>query len=170
MKTLIALSLFCASLGAQTVSVNLSIPMQVSVLADIHQHFISQTTGTLGALAADMDASTATVTVVVSQAALTAQAPVVAVGNSVILGLEPMKVSVVSTVQGGIQLTLLRGGFPSVTMAAHPANTTVALMKYATAWDMLLDEALRPWTLGVIQSLGNKSLTLASGATGSVTP
>src|SRR4051812_15567752 len=105
MKTRIVLTLFAASLSAQTVTVNLAVPMQVAVLGDIHQHFLGQTTGTIGVLSADMDGTTASVTVTLDQSKLTAQAPPYAVGNAVLMGIEPMKITGVA----GQQLTLSRG-------------------------------------------------------------
>lgn len=164
MRNLLTLALFAASAIAQTVTVNLSVPMQASVVADIHQHYISLVAGTLGATSANMDATSTSITITLDQSKLTAAAPVYAVGNAVLLEAEPMTLTAID----GLRLTFARGGFPNVALSTHASGSTVSLLKYASPWAMLMDEALRPWTLAVIQALGPRSATLASGITGSL--
>lgn len=176
MKIILCFAAFCACLSAQNITVHLDVPIPTAVLGDIQQHFLAQTVGTVGTLTGSMDDSTTSVTVTISLPStsdpISARVVVPAtVGAAWVIDAEPMVVASVSAPSNGTQsVTLTRNIIANLPpMSTHSTGATVYALKYSTPWAMLVDEALRPWTLGVIQNLGPRSLTLSSGITGSIT-
>jgi len=167
-RLLIAMFAYAGIVSAQLVTMNIALQVQPSVLVDVQQHYISETSGTMGALVGALDAVTTTATVTVTQAALTQAPPVIGAGGAVVIDTEPMMVSAVFAVSGGIQLTLTRGTFQQFPLLAHLAGATVYALMYPSPYAMVANEALRPWMANIVRGLGSKSATLQSVVTGSV--
>lgn len=162
MKTLLALSFFAASAFAQTTATaTIAVTFSQSVLADLNTHWLDQAAN-IGATAADLDATTASIT-------LSFQMPVtatLAVGNTLLIGSEPMPITSIPDAQ---HVVVQRGLFNTNPMAAHAFGSTVFVLKYQTPFDMIASEALRPYTLKVVDALGPRSMTFRAAASGSVT-
>lgn len=166
MKTLFSALLFTMALSAQTVTVTFS-GFQPAVLTDINQHWLNQAGPVFGASSAALDATTASVTVVVSQASLSALQPIPAVGQSILCDGEPMTVTGISM---QYTLTLGRGVFPIDQLIAHPNGcSALTTLTYVNPWQMMVAEAIRPWAEGLTNQLGSKSVTFGVMATGAIT-
>lgn len=163
---LIAITLICATLaGAQSLTLTLS-GVSAANLLDARTHWIDQASAVAGSTTLDMDATTATVTVTLTRTAAQQLFPIPIVGQSVVIGGEPMACSGVN----GLTLTLQRGTLPmtSTLMAVHTAGTPVLILKYANPWDVLNNEAIRVWMARIAAQLGSRSATFAGVATGTL--
>lgn len=164
---ILALLPFSAALHAQTVTVNLAITVSAQVLTDINTHWLDQTSGSLGTLAAPVSLTDTTVT-------LSSAQPVVP-GSAILVGREPMTVQSVA----GAMLTVTRGEaqttptgatqFPTTVPATHDTGNEVFYLKYTSPWAMLSQEALLDWAQNITKQLGARSATFANSANGSVT-
>ena len=164
---LLALLSFSAALPAQTATVNLTVTVSAAVLTDINTHWLDQTSGSLGTLAAPIALTDTTVT-------LSSALPV-PVGSAILVGSEPMTVQSVA----GAVLTVTRGQsqmtptgatqFPTAAPATHDSGAEVFYLKYTTPWAMLSQEALLDWAQSIAKQLGARSATFANSANGSVT-
>jgi hypothetical protein len=135
-----------------------------SVLQDIHTYWLDQAGPAIGATPADIDATSDTLTVEVSQASLSAAQAMPSVGQTVAIQREPMTVTAVA----GNVLTLTRGASPQSPKAVHPAGSPIAVLTFQSTWDMLTVQAIRPWVQHVAVSLGQRSATFGASATGTI--
>jgi hypothetical protein len=163
-KTLIiTLALCCAALAsAQTINVTIS-GVSPSIVADLNTHWLDQI-ALAGNVVGAIDGTSSTVTITISQSLLSAQAAMPTVGQTVLIGQEPMS----CTAAAGGSYTLQRAVFPLTVLTAHAAGATISILRYASPWDMLSAEALRPWLQGVITQLGTRSATLGATVSGSI--
>lgn len=166
-KLILALLLSVVALSAQNVTASLSITFSQNVLADINTHWMDQTIGSPGTLAADLASTDMTVT-------LSAPAPSISAGTALLIDHEPMTVTAIS----GATLTVTRGQtqttpsgttqFPLAAASAHSSGVQVFILRYPSPWDMVTKEAMLPWTQQVAQQLGTRSATFSSSTNGSV--
>lgn len=146
-------------------TVNIAVSdVSATVIADLRQHWLDQAGAPVANVVGLIDGTTLSVDVVLSQAQLSSQQALPKVGQSVLIDGEPMVV----TAANGNAATLSRGILPMATPVAHLGNAQVQILRYATPWEMVSSEALRPYVQNVISALGARSLTLGGQASGSV--
>lgn len=172
MKTLriLAISLLASfGLAAQTTqTVNLSVTMSAPVLADIHQHWLDQANQQIGTITGALDGATASVTIAISQSTLSQAAPAYKVGDTALIGGDTCAVTAASGEAGNQTITCTRGQYPLSPIAAHEAGEKIWLLKYATPWEMLVAESLRPYAAQIVQGLGSRSHTFGATITGAI--
>jgi hypothetical protein len=172
MKTLriLAVALLASfALAAQsTQTVTLNVTMAAPVLADIHQHWLDQALQQMGTITGALDASTASVSIAVSQVTLSQAAPLFKVGDAARIGMEPCTVTAVSGEAGSQTITCTRNEYPLSPMAVHEAGTSIYLLRYPTPWDMLVIESLQPYAIQITQGLGARSATFGATITGAL--
>ena len=147
-----------------TVTANLSIVLSVPVATDLNTQWLAQRQGSPGTLANAMVATDTSLTLAPSTSL---NAPIVAVGSSLLVDQEPMKVTAIN----GAQYTLTRTQVTPLVAApsAHAAGATVFLLSYPDPWSMIADQALRPYAQQVVIGLGANSAIFGSQASGSLT-
>lgn len=162
-RLIIPLLLFAPAVSAQTVTVTFT-GFPASALSDINAHWLSETGPSFGVASAAIDGVSTSITVAVSQSTLIAAAPMPPVGSACIMDSEPMTVAAVS----GQNITLQRGTLALSVLATHAQGVSIFPLVYASPWQMLFNEAIKPWFQGVVAQLGAKSATLSATATGTV--
>ena len=147
-----------------TVTANLSVVLSIPVAMDINTQWLAQKQGSPRTLANAMAATDTSLTLAPSTSL---NAPIVAVGSSLLVDQEPMKVTAIN----GAQYTLTRTQVTPLVAApsAHAAGATVFLLSYPDPWSMIADQALRPYAQQVVIGLGANSAIFGSQASGSLT-
>jgi hypothetical protein len=156
MKTLTLLLVSAFALAAQTVTATLSIQIPAAVQQDINTYWASQSTP-IGALVADMASADTAIQLSQRQDGIKA-------GDILIIGSDLRAVVSVSAATVTVAPVTL-AGFAS---SNHATGDKVAVLKFATPFAMVAEQALRPWMQGIISQLGARSATLGGSVTGSV--
>lgn len=147
-----------------TVTADILLTLSASVSADIQKHWISQRIGSPATLSGDVGA-TDTDLAVSSAGALGVGLNSIAAGQTVVIDGEAMKVEAIE----GQTVTVARNVAPLAPPASgHAAGAPLYVLKYADPWQMIADEALRPWAQQIVNSLGSQSATFGAAASGSL--
>lgn len=169
MKTLriVAITLLVSlGLAAQTqVTVTLSVKMAATVAADFHQRWLGKTAGTLGKTSAAIDATSTSIQVTIDTTGLSQQGPAFKVGDEVAIGAEPCSV----TAAASQSFTCTRAEYALSPMVTHSSGDIIVLLKYASPWVMVDEEALRPYAIQTTTELGKDSATFGSQISGTIT-
>ena len=150
-----------------TVIANLSLVIPVSLAIDLNTIWLQNYTGQIATLGAPV---AATDTAIILEAAPATPFPL---NVSVLIDGEPMLVTAVT----GYVLTVSRGvaAYPFLAAlgldppSAHANGASVCQLLYTRPWDMLLNQALRPWVQQQVIALGGRSVTFGAMASGSIT-
>ncbi|HXJ41817.1 MAG TPA: hypothetical protein VNH18_21245 [Bryobacteraceae bacterium] len=165
MKALLTLTFALAGLACgQTQTINISISgVSPAVIADVATHWKDQAGPSIGTITFDISDTDTIITI--DQAALSAAPTMPRVGDTVMIASEPCTVTEIADKV----LTLDRGKFDTARPSTHPAGSTVTVMKYRTAYEMMIAEWFLPGVQSIMNQLGPRSATLGARITGSIT-
>jgi hypothetical protein len=156
-----------ASLPTVTAQINLR--LSASVAADIQIHWLAQRVGTPGTLAGAMAADATELTFAPGASPFPFQGGgfvALAPGQTIVIDSEAMTVTAVDAEK----VTVSRNSAPIASPAVdHAAGAAIAVLKYSDPWQLIADEALRPWAQSVVSALGANSATFGAQASGSLT-
>lgn len=150
-----------------TVTANISIVLSLSVSADIQTHWLAQKIGAAGSLNSPIDDTETELSIQVSAGSTPGAFgfATLAPGNTLLIDGEAMEVLAVD----GAAVAVARNVAPqSPAGAAHASGAPVYVLKYRDPWQMIADEALRPWAQQIVIGLGASSATFGAQASGSL--
>lgn len=152
-----------------SITVQLNIQMPYAIFQDIDADWRTQIQGTVGSLSTAIATTDTSLTL--------ASATTIASGTCIMIDQEPMTVA--SDVTNSATVPVSRGtsqtstlgtnSYPSAVVAAHNANSTITVLTYSTPWSKIALEGFDPYSMSIVQKRGQKSYTLSSTVTGTVT-